>query len=170
MNILNVAINESFNKTFKETFTRYKQSTVMDSIQNTLPTTVKYCSLNPKPFSIYPSQVDHKRKVVIKSNKLYKAQFFRLDFNNIRFDSKSKKTGLPYSHFIRICGPVYCCCSTFVDLAYCHHILAIIKFDLANIILDPLYVKPVEPRRLAVRNTKRGRPKHFSGKALEFDN
>jgi hypothetical protein len=101
---------------------------------------------------------------------LNKTQFFRLDFNNIRFDSKSKKTGLPYSHFFRICGPVYCCCSTFVDLAYCHHILAIIKFDLANIILDPLYVKPVEPRRLAVRNTKRGRPKHFSGKALEFDN
>ena len=119
----------------------------MDSIQNTLPTTVKYCSLNPKPFSIYPSQVDHKRKVVIKSNKLYKAQFFRLDFNNIRFDSKSKKTGLPYSHFIRICGPVYCCCSTFVDLAYCHHILAIIKFELANIILDPLYIRPVEPRK-----------------------
>ena len=133
-------------------------------------TTCKYYSFNPKPFSIYPSQVDHKRKVVIKSNKLYKAQFFRLDFNNIRFDSKSKKTGLPYSHFIRICGPVYCCCSTFVDLAYCHHILAIIKFELVNIILDPLYVKPVEPRRLAVRNTKRGRPKHFSGKAVEFDN
>jgi hypothetical protein len=109
------------------------------------------------------------RKVIIKSNKLNKAQFFRLDFNNIRFDSKSKKTGLPYSHFIRICGPVYCCCSTFVDLAYCHHILAIIKFELADIILDPLYVKPAEPRRLAV-NTKRGRPKHFSGKALQFDN
>jgi hypothetical protein len=39
---------------------------------------------------------------------------------------------------------------------------------LANIILDPLYVRPVEPPRLAVRNTKRGRPKHFSGKAVEF--
>ncbi len=74
-----------------------------------------------------------------------KTQSFRLDFNNIRFDFKSKKTGLPYSHYIRICG-------------------------LANIILDPFYVSPVEPRRLAVRNTKRGRPKHFSGKAVEFEN
>jgi len=74
---------------------------------------------------------------------LNKTQFFRLDFSNIRFDFKSKKTGLPYSHFICICG-------------------------LANIILDPLYVRHVEPRRLAVRNTKRGRPKHFSGKAVEF--
>jgi hypothetical protein len=36
-------------------------------------------------------------------------QFFRCDFNNIRFDSKNKKTGMPYSHFIRICGPVFCC-------------------------------------------------------------
>ncbi len=55
-----------------------------------------------------------------------------------------------------------------IDLAYCHHIITIIKFELANIILDPFYVSPVEPRRLAVRNTKRGRPKHFSGKAVEF--
>ncbi len=72
-----------------------------------------------------------------------KTQFFRLDFNNIRIDSKSKKTGLPYSHFICMCG-------------------------LANIIFDPLYVRPVEPRKLAIRNTKRSRPKHFSGKAVEF--
>jgi hypothetical protein len=86
----------------------------------------------------------------------------------VKFDIKLYCTKKRY--LVHICGPVYCCCSTFVDLAYCHHILAIIKFDLANIILDPLYVKPVESRRLAVRNTKRGRPKHFSGKALEFDN
>jgi hypothetical protein len=46
--------------------------------------------------------------------------------------------------------------------------MAIIEFELANIILDPLYVRPVEPRRLVVRNTKRGRPKHFSGEAVEF--
>jgi hypothetical protein len=76
---------------------------------------------------------------------LNKTKFFRLDFNNIRFDFKSKETGLPYSHFIHICG-------------------------LANIILDPLYVRPIEPRRLAVRNTKRGCSKHFSGETVEFDN
>jgi hypothetical protein len=72
-----------------------------------------------------------------------------LDFNNIRFDSKNKKTGMPYSHFIRVCGPVFCCCSTFLDLAYCHHILAINRLNLARIILDPSYIQPPEPRRLA---------------------
>jgi len=55
-----------------------------------------------------------------------------------------------------------------MDLAYCHHILAINSLDIANIILYPTYIKPVEPRRLAVRNTKRARPKNL-GKALERD-
>ena len=53
-----------------------------------------------------------------------------------------------------------------MDLAYCHHILAINSLNIANIVLDPTYIKPVEPRRLAVRNTKRARPKNL-GKALE---
>ena len=53
-----------------------------------------------------------------------------------------------------------------MDLAYCHHILAINSLNIAKIVLDPTYIKPVEPRRLAVRNTKRGRPKNL-GKALE---
>jgi hypothetical protein len=38
-------------------------------------------------------------------------------------------------HFIRICGPVYYCCSNFSDHAYCHHILAINKLP-ANIALN----------------------------------
>ena len=52
-----------------------------------------------------------------------------------------------------------------MDLAYCQHILVIIKLNLANIILDSTYVKPPESRRLAVRQTKRGRPKNIT-KAL----
>ena len=83
----------------------------------------------------------------------------------MRFDTVSQYTTQPYSHFIRICNPVFCSCSTYLDLAYCHHILAINKLNLANIILDPTYVKPVEPRRLQVRKTKKGRPRNF-GKAL----
>ena len=67
-----------------------------------------YCKYNVP--LVKRKQIDHKRKVVIKSNKLKKEQFFRLDFNNVRYDSKNKKTGLPYSHFIQICGPVCCCC------------------------------------------------------------
>jgi len=37
---------------------------------------------------------------------------------------------------------------------------------LANIILDPTYVKPPEPRRLQARKSKRGRPESVRGKAL----
>ncbi len=127
-------------------------------------------SLNPKPFKFYPSQIDHKWKVVVKSNKLNAEQFIRLDFNNFRFDSKNnKKLGFPYNHLILVYGPVYCCCSTFIDLAYCHHILAINRLELANIILDQTYVKPVEPRRLFVRKTTKGRPKQTKGKALVIE-
>ena len=161
-----ISINESFNKTFKQTFTKYIQSTVMDMFKTTLPICCKYYSLNPKPFQVYPSQIDHKRKVVIKSNKLKIEHFFRLDFNNIRYDGKNKSTGMPYNHFIRLSGPLYCCCSTFLDLAYCHHILAIMRLELATIVLDPIYIKPPQPRRLAVRNIKRGRPKNYQGQAL----
>jgi hypothetical protein len=40
----------------------------------------------------------------------------------------------------RNCGPVFCCCSTFMDLAYCHHILAINSLNIANKVLDPIYI------------------------------
>ncbi len=115
------AINESFNKQFKESFTKYIQSTIIDMFKGKLPTVCKFYSLNPKPFHNYQSETNHKKKVVAKSQKLKIEQFIRLDFLNIRFYSKNKKTELPYSHFIRICGPVFCCCSTFMGLAYCHH-------------------------------------------------
>ena len=50
-----------------------------------------------------------------------------------------------------------CSCSTFLDLAYCHHILAINNLDLAKIILHPTYVKQPEPRRLQARKGRKGR-------------
>ena len=40
---------------------------------------------------------------------------------------------------------------------------------LKNIVLDPTFARPIEPLRLVVRNIKRGRPKNFTGKALEYD-
>ena len=145
-------------KALIKSFTKYLKYTIINMFKTTLPTVCKYYSLNTKPFRLYPNSKETKRKVLSKSLSLIADQFFRCDFNNIRFDSKNKKTGMPYSHFIRICGPVFCCCSTFLDLAYCHHILAINRLQIADIILDPTYIKPVEPRRLAVRDTKRGRP------------
>ncbi len=70
---------------------------------------------------------------------------------------------MTFSHFIRICDPVFCCCSTFLDLTYCHHILAINRLQITDIILDSTYIKLVEPNRLAVRNTK----PRLLGKAIE---
>ena len=63
--------------------------------------------------------------------------------------------------------PYYCGCSYFLDLHYCHHILAIIRLNIAKIILDPTYVAPVEPRKLVARVNKRNRPAKITGKALE---
>ena len=70
--------------------------------KTTLPTVCKYYSLNTKPFRLYPNSKETKRKVLSKSLSLIADQFFRCDFNNIRFDSKNKKTGMPYSHFNRL--------------------------------------------------------------------
>lgn len=135
-------------------------------LKNTMPSVCKYYSSHKKTFAVYPSQIDHRKEVVDKAKKLRMEMFWRADFNNFRYDSVSKTTGQPYSHFIRVCNPVMCSCSTFLDLAYCHHILAINYLDLANIILDPTYVKPPEPRRLQARKGKKGRPASVRGKAI----
>ena len=58
-------------------------------------------------------------------------------------------SGVTLFHFIRICEPVYYCCSTFSDHAYCHHILAINKLPLANTVLNS-----------GLRNIKIGHPKN----------
>ena len=50
----------------------------------------------------------------------------------------------------------------------CHHILAIIRLNIAKIILDPTYVAPVEPRKLVARVNKRNRPAKITGKALRL--
>ena len=139
---------------------------LVHTMKQTLPSICRYYSQHPKPFAVYPSQISHRKEIVTKANDLNATQFVRLDFNNIRVDAVSQYTGLAYSHYVRVCNPVFCTCSSFLDLAYSHHILAINKMNLANIILDPSYVKPVEPRRLCVRKTKKGRPKNI-GKALE---
>ena len=97
--------------------------------------------------------------------KLTKEQFIRFDFNTFRCDCISQ-AGIAYCHFIRVYNPIYCCCYTFSDLAYCHHILALNRLNLASITLDPTFIEKPEPRRIHVRNTKRGRPRQFKGKAL----
>ena len=63
--------------------------------------------------------------------------------------------------------PYYCTCSYFIDLHYCHHILAVIRLNIAKIILDPTYVPPVEPRKLVTTLNKRNRSNKVTGKALE---
>jgi len=60
-------------------------------------------------------------------------------------------------------------CPTFRDVAYCHHILAIIKFNLANIIIDPMYVEPEKPKKLHTKKTRRVRPaKNKKASAKKF--
>jgi len=65
-------------------------------------------------------------------------------------DASTNKNGAYYSRLIQIV-PYYCNCPTFRDAAYCHHILAIIKFKLANIIIDPMYVEPEKPKKLQTK-------------------
>jgi hypothetical protein len=48
-----------------------------------------------------------------------------------------------------------------------HHILAVIRLNIAKIILDPTYVPPVEPRKLVSRVNKRNKPQKVTGKLLE---
>ena len=49
------------------------------------------------------------------------------------------------------------------------YILAINRLELAIIIWVPTYMKLVEPRRLFLRKTNKGRPKQSKGKALVFE-
>jgi hypothetical protein len=69
--------------------------------------------------------------------------------NYLRF-WKTNKNGAYYSRLIQIV-PYYCNCPTFRDVAYCHHILAII-------IIDPMNVEPEKPKKLQTKKVRRGRP------------
>jgi len=101
---------------------------------------------------VFPSEIDHKPLVVTKANKLLANQFERIDFNKFKCNCINITTKQQYCHYIRVIyRPYYCDCSTFLDLAYCHHILAINKLELAKIVLDLTYVHPAEPRRLIIR-------------------
>ena len=67
-----------------------------------------------------------------------------MNFNNFRFDNASKTTDQPHTQFIRLCSPVWCSCSTFINLTYCPHILAINKINLAFMVLDPTHKEKTE--------------------------
>jgi hypothetical protein len=84
-----------------------------------------------------------------------------LILNYLRF-WKTNKNEAYYSRLIQIV-PYYCNCPTFRDVAYCHHILAIIKFKLANIIIDPINVEPEKPKKLQTKKVRRGRPSKKKG-------
>ena len=102
-------------KALIKSFTKYLKSTIINMFKTTLPTVCKYYSLNTKPFRLYPNSKETKRKVLSKSLSLIADQFFRCDFNNIRFTIKIIK-----------------------------------RLQIADKILDLTYIKPVEPRRLAL--------------------
>ena len=84
-------------------------------------------------------EVNFDKDILAKSEKLTANMFYKeyvngeLMVNYLRF-WKTNKNGVYYSRLIQIVP--YCECPTFRDVAYCHHILAIIKFNLANIIID----------------------------------
>lgn len=118
---------------------------------------------------LYPCSLNHDKSVVEKANSLNINNFCQINVNTIRFDSTSKTTGLAYSRRIYI-FPYHCECSTFIDLAYCHHLLAINRLGVSKIIIDPNYIAPAMPRRLVVRNNRRnvGRGKKIKGSALQI--
>ena len=90
--------------------------------------------------SFNPSSTNFDKDILAKSEKLTANMFYKeyvngeLMVNYLRF-WKTNKNGVYYSRLIQIV-PYYCECPAFRYVAYCHHILAIIKFNLANIIID----------------------------------
>ena len=91
-----------------------------------------------KNICLYASQKNYDKSSVAKSEKLSCEQFYQhyvngvLDIISIRF-LKTNVMGYYYSRLIQVVT-YYCNCPTFLDVAYCHHILAINKFKLANIL------------------------------------
>ena len=123
--------------------------------------TLKYSTDRAK-FNFFPTMItsEMKKKVVEKSKKITKEQFIPGELNEIWYKNRDQW----YKIWL---VPYYCCCSYFLDLHYCHHILAIIRLNIAKIILDSTYVAPAEPRKLVARVNKRNRPVKITGKALE---
>ena len=69
--------------------------------------------------------------------------------------NRLEKKYLLYTH---IWQPTFRSCATFLDLDYCHHILAINRLNLAIIILDPTTIISDEPKRRLVGSQKEGDP------------
>ena len=99
-----IAINESFNKQFKETWTKYKTSNLLDLFENTLPSLCKYYSDHPIKYADYPDTMNLKKEIVSKANKLNAQQFERYDFNYLVFNGLAKSTGEKYQLYIYIYG------------------------------------------------------------------
>ena len=76
--------------------------------------------------------------------------------NYLRF-WKTNKNGVYYSRLIQIV-PYYCECPTFRDVAYCHHILAVIKFNWANIIIYQCMLSLRSQKSFIQKKLVRGRP------------
>jgi len=153
---------EPLNKQIKETWTGYKKMHILDCFKKVIEEICLYYSIHGVPFAFYPSSMNFDKDILAKSEKLSADQFYKeyvngeLMLNYLRF-WKTNKNGVYYSRLIQIV-PYYCNCPTFRDVAYCHHILAIIKFKLANIIIDPMYVEPEKPKKLQTKKVRRGRP------------
>ena len=112
-------------------------------------------SIVAAPFAFYRKHKSHDKAIVEKSESLSQNHFFRVDGNTIRFDSFDQ-FGAAYHRYVYI-KPFFCNCKTFWDKSYCHHILAVNRLGIANIILDPNFVPEPEKRRLLVRIMKRVR-------------
>ena len=80
-----------------------------------------------------------KKIVVEKSKKNDNNCFYPGDLNTIWY----KKNDRYYTIW-----PYYCNCSYFINLHYCHHLLALIRLNIAKIILNPNYVAPAKSRKL----------------------
>jgi hypothetical protein len=135
---------------------------ILDCFDKCMDEMIVCYSKNIKKFELYPSEekAAHDQHIRSKIEKINPQMFYqvfdnfnRLDTNKFNF-WKTDRTGKYYNRLIQI-YPYYCNCPTFWDHHYCHHILAIIKFKFANIVINPLKTLK-EPARLLVARKARG--------------
>lgn len=119
----------------------------------------RYYSVNMRPFRLYPGTTKLNSDIKLRSSKLIKNNFYKLETNPnyIRFDNQNKTTGQMYSRFIQI-EPASCLCSTFIDNAYCHYILEIHRLEIAKKVLDPIKERDELANKSLKSRAKRGRP------------
>ena len=95
------AINEPFNKEIKETWTKYKASTILHVISETLPSICLFYIIHDVPFTLYPDSQNMCKDIIQKASKYTANQFVKYDFNYFIFKGISKTTGMAYRHYIR---------------------------------------------------------------------